>query len=99
MALALGLIPTWQFSDDPAINYNANPFVRFPPGVTQSTVQPLSGLGTPIAEYMQTPVGVPGLSGLGFFSSMWWTQRKWLALGVIGAAGVAAGVFAIKTLR
>lgn len=91
--MALALIPTWQFSDDPAVNYNVNPHVKFPAGVTQSTPQPL---GTPIVQRMRPPVGVPGL---GFFNSTWWVQRKWLALGAIGILGLAAGALAVKTLR
>lgn len=53
--LSLGLIPSWQMSMDPAVNYKINPFVQYPPGVYQTTPQPLypyyqgpelNGLGT-----------------------------------------------------
>lgn len=48
--MALGLFPDFQYSPDAAVNPNINPFVSFPPGMTQRTVQPigptLGGLGT-----------------------------------------------------
>lgn len=59
--MGLGLIPAWQFSMDPQINYKINPFVTYPDGVYQTTPQPLY-------PYYQGPEG-----GLGYsdFSSIW----------------------------
>jgi hypothetical protein len=38
----LGLIPSYQFSMDPAVNFTKiNPHVVFPPGMDQRTVQPV----------------------------------------------------------
>lgn len=109
MALALGLIPTWQFSDDPAVNININPHVKFPAGVNQLTPQPiglyptsgdanLQGLGITMAAWEKPPVGVPGFSG-SMFTSSWWFNRRWLVMTLLGIAGVGAATFAIKTLR
>lgn len=39
--MGLGLIPAWQFSMDPAVNYKINPNVVYPDGVYQTTPQPL----------------------------------------------------------
>jgi hypothetical protein len=36
----LGMIPSLQFSADPTINPNINPYVEFPEGMTQLTTQP-----------------------------------------------------------
>ncbi len=44
MALTLGLIPQWQFSHDPAINFNLNPHLMFPAGMNQLTVQPINNV-------------------------------------------------------
>ena len=82
----LGLIPQWQFSADPTINPKINPHVVFPPGVTQTTVQPIGAFYQPQS---------PNLGGL--FDSWAWTHRKGLFLGGLGLLGVAglaiAGVF------
>jgi hypothetical protein len=103
MAISLGLIPSWQFSQDPAINIGLNPRMAFPVGMNQLTVQPINnvipsgdGLGTPIARYLPKAVGVPGL---GFFDSTWWVNRKWLALGILGVLGIGTAALAAKTLR
>lgn len=37
----LGMIPSWQFSDDPAVNPKINPHVVYPEGMYQTTVQPV----------------------------------------------------------
>jgi hypothetical protein len=52
----LGMIPAWQFSQDPAVNPNINPNVVFPDGWTQSTVQPQGAFYAP---------PTPNLGGLG----------------------------------
>jgi len=54
----LGIIPSWQFSMDPAVNSKLNPFVSFPAGMTQTTIQPLG-------PYYSGPEGQLGGSGLG----------------------------------
>jgi hypothetical protein len=53
----LGLIPSWQFSMDPNENPKLNPFVKFPQGVTQQTIQPTG-------PYYQNADGsvVPGMA-------------------------------------
>ena len=115
----LGVIPTYQFSSDPAVNpYGVNPHVKFPQGWNQMTVQPvgqwptsgdanLQGLGLLMLDHEQAPAGVfspqqqifmaPGLGGV--FDSAWWTQRKWLAFGLLGALGIGAAALAVKVLR
>lgn len=108
MAIQLGLVPTWQFSPDPAVNINLNPHVQFPPGMDQLTVQPvgpyptsgdanLQGLGITMASWEKPPVGVPGFSGV--FETSWWQNRKWLAFGLLGVLGLGAAALATKVLR
>jgi hypothetical protein len=84
----LGLIPDWQFSMDPAINPKINPFVQYPPGVYQSTIQP-------IGPYFQTQPPASGMNGI--FDSWAWTNRKWLALGTVAliGLGVATGLTSV----
>jgi hypothetical protein len=36
----VGMIPSWQFSQDPGVNIHLNPHVQFPEGWNQRTVQP-----------------------------------------------------------
>jgi hypothetical protein len=106
MAISLGLIPSWQFSQDPAVNFNLNPKLSFPAGMTQQTSQPVAGalvssngvagLGTPIARFINKPAGV---AGLGIFDTVWWQQRKWLAGGLAALFGIGAIAFAAKFLR
>lgn len=47
----LGMIPSWQFDTNPAINPKINPNVVYPAGMTQTSIQPtgswLNGLGAP----------------------------------------------------
>lgn len=79
----LGLIPSWQFSMDPAINYKINPHVQFPDGIYQTTPQPLY-------PYYQGPE----LSGLrddstSMFDSWAWNNKKWLILGGVALFGLA----------
>lgn len=79
----LGLIPSWQFSSDPAVNPKINPHVVYPAGVTQTTVQPIGAFWQPAG---------PNLGGM--FDSWAWTHRKGLVLGGIGLLGLAAlGLF------
>lgn len=105
--MALALIPSWQFSQDPVVNINLNPALTFPPGVNQLSVQPfnnvvtsgdanLQGFGTPMASWLKPAVGVPGL---GFFDTVWWQQRKWIVLGGLGIVGLAGLLLAGKFLR
>jgi hypothetical protein len=69
----LGLIPSWQFSMDPAVNPKINPFVKFPEGVFQTTVQPLG-------PYFS---GMNGLNGLGESSV---ASKIWAALSIVSGA-------------
>lgn len=57
MHFGLGLMPSWQYSEDPTVNPKINPHVIYPDGMYQTTPQPaypyyqgpeLSGLGAPI---------------------------------------------------
>jgi hypothetical protein len=106
MALHLGLIPSWQFSMDPAVNPRINPHLVFPVGMNQLTVQPINNvvpsgeaqLGTPIATFLQPAVGVPKQLG-NIFTTWWWNNRKWLAVGVASLLGVGAAVVAGKVLK
>jgi len=56
----LGIYPTWQYSTDPKINPKLNPWVTFPAGMSQTTVQPMG-------PYYQGPEGLSG-RGLGDFT-------------------------------
>lgn len=105
--MALALIPSWQFSEDPAVNINLNPHLTFPPGMNQLTVQPinnvvpsgdanLQGLGITMASYEQRGVGV---KGLGVFDTWWWNNRKWIAFGALGVLGLVVAGVATKVLR
>lgn len=80
----LGIIPSWQFSMDPSVNYKINPNVQYPDGVYQTTPQPLY-------PYYQGPE----LSGM--FDSWTWQNKKWLILGGAALLGLAVvgGVSAI----
>jgi len=107
MALSLGIIPQWQFSQDPAINPGINAHLTFPVGMNQLTVQPinnvvpsgdasLQGLGITMARYL--PPGV-GVKGLGVFETWWWKNRKWIAFGSLGALALTLGALATRVLR
>ena len=75
----LGVIPDWQYSSDPRINIKINPFVTFPPGWNQRTVQPVGYVNDRVRE----------LNGLGFFTDSWWWQnRKLIVLGGVGILGL-----------
>jgi hypothetical protein len=82
----LGMIPSWQFSQDPAVNMHLNPHVKYPEGWSQMTAQP-------VGPYYAPPrIAQPTLTGLGFtnpFDSWAWTNRKWIVLGGIGLVGAA----------
>ncbi len=52
----LGFIPSWQFNRDPAQNPNLTPFMQMPPGMYQTTRQP-------VGPYMT------GMNGLGQLSA------------------------------
>jgi len=79
----LGLIPDWQFSEDPAINIKLNPHCKIPGDWTngQRTIQPLSYVpqriqGDPLAcTNGQAPCcpGLPctSLTGLGITKARW----------------------------
>lgn len=86
----LGLIPAWQFSDDPAINPKINPHVQFPEGWNQMTVQPQGAFWQPPQV---------NLGGLGIFDSWAWNNRKPLVLGGLLLFATAA-IFGVgKFLR
>lgn len=55
--MQLGIFPSWQYSADPAVNPKINPNVQYPPGMYQTTVQP-------VAPYWGGPVnGLGGVAG------------------------------------
>ena len=92
----LGFIPSWQFSQDAQTNPALNPFVKFPEGMHQTTVQP-------VGPYYQSNmsghrVDMSGTGALGLapidtvnavFDSFWWKHRKALVVGGIAVAGLA----------
>lgn len=59
MQAQLGMIPSWQFSSSPTVNIKLNDNVSFPPGWSQSTVQPVG------AYYTAARIAQPNLGGLG----------------------------------
>ena len=60
----LGIIPAWQFSMDPSVNPKINPFVKYPPGTNQSTIQALGA-----TRYQPVQLfGLGGFRGLGSVS-------------------------------
>ena len=75
--MTLGLIPSWQFNQDPNTNPALTPFVTYPPGVYQTTTQPIG------------PYFNPGLSGtLKGISSTMSTFYT-----ILSAVGGIAGVY------
>ncbi len=82
----LGILPSYQYSEDPAVNFTKiNPHVQFPPGMYQTTPQPAY-------PYYQGPMGTEGegptSKPLGFtnpLSSL--TTATKVALGIAVAAG------------
>lgn len=101
----LGYIPSWQFSQDAQTNPALNPFVKFPEGMTQTTVQPV---GPYYATNMNGhSVSLSGTGALGaepvdqinaMLDSWWWKNRKLLMIGGIAALGL--GIFGgISALR
>lgn len=96
--MALGLIPSWQFSLNPNINPNVNPYMTIPAGwATQSHPQPLPPVaGLSMLPMAPTPGGLVTSTGLGIsnpFDSWWWQHRKHLAIGgavVLGLGALAA---------
>lgn len=89
----LGLIPTWQMSDDPKVNTNLNPFVQYPEGMNQQTAQPVGYNPNWVspANFISPPLA--GLGMLDFFDSWAWRNRKWLVLG--GGSLALLGVFSL----
>lgn len=84
MIMGLGLIPAYQFSSDPAVNFTKiNPNVQYPPGVYQTTVQPI---GPYYQQWYQPPASAgvagprvtlmgPGVQFLGPVKRQsWWTR-------------------------
>jgi hypothetical protein len=51
--MGLGFVPAFQFSNDPANNPNLTPFMQMPPGMFQTTRQP-------VGPYMTGMNGVNG---------------------------------------
>jgi hypothetical protein len=61
--ISLGIIPDWQFSPDPTVNYNLNRNLVMPEGVMQTTVQPLNP--TVFGTFGPGTSDRRGLAGLG----------------------------------
>jgi hypothetical protein len=99
----LGLIPSWQFSQDAAKNPALNPFVKYPEGVFQTTAQPIGPYfssnmsGHRIALSGATPATTVVDQTNAMFDSWWWRNRKPLVVGGIALVGlsIAAGLVAI----
>lgn len=91
----LGIIPTWQFSGDPAVNPHINPFMTFPPGMTQSTVQPVGLAGpsvrllgpSPVRLMGPRPVQLLGLKGFGTISDTVSSIGTFIILGLAAWGG------------
>lgn len=80
----LGFIPAWQFNQDPAHN-PAIVNMQFPPGMFQTTVQPTG----PYYNHQLAGLGIEPLDTVNaIFDSWWWKNRKWIALGAVGALGL-----------
>lgn len=58
----LGMIPSWQFSMNPAVNPKINPHVQFPEGVYQTTAQPLGPWFNSGAQMSLRGAGLQGIS-------------------------------------
>jgi hypothetical protein len=108
--LQLGLIPSNQFSHDPKVNPELiNPYLQFPAGMNQLTIQPLQsnyptsgdanlqGLGVTMANYLPPAAAGAGISGV--FDSWWWTHRKLIAIGTVSIVGVGIVLLATKVLK
>jgi hypothetical protein len=85
----LGFIPAWQFNMDPAMNPQVTD-MRFPPGMTQSTAQP-------VGPYLGGTMDAPIDAANAMFDSWWWKNRKWIVVGTVAALGlgVLGGLAAI----
>lgn len=85
-----GIVPTWQLSSDPTVNPKLNPFVTFPDGVTQSTVQPL---GPSLGATRVRAVKLFGASGFAGFGSITDTVSSLGSVAILVLAGFGAWGF------
>jgi len=75
----LGIIPSWQFNTDANTNPLLNPHVQYPPGMSQTTVQPvgpyynshLQGLSFQTIPWRALLIGA-ALVGAGY----WYGKRR-----------------------
>jgi hypothetical protein len=72
----LGLIPSWQFSQDPVQNPNLTPYMQMPPGMYQTTLQP-------VGPYMT------GMGGLGDGMSFGEMSTAEILFGILSTASAA----------
>jgi hypothetical protein len=89
----LGIIPSWQFNPDPRTNPALTPFVTFPQGTTQVTVQP-------VGPYY-SGAAMAGLTeqANAAFDSWGWRHRRALVVGGVVAVGAAILVAVTGVLR
>lgn len=97
----LGIYPSWQYSMDPAVNPKINPNVKYPPGVFQTTVQPIGpDYGMPLAgpqvkllgppQLLGRPVQLLGLKGFGSISDTVSSIGTFVILGLAAFGGWTA---------
>jgi hypothetical protein len=85
----LGIIPSWQFNPDPRANPALTPFVQYPTGMTQVTVQPVGPYysGAAMAGIAETTNAA--------FDSWWWRHRQAIVIG--GVVAIGASILAAFT--
>ena len=102
--MALGLIPSWQFSPNPNVNPNITAYMQIPAGWrSQTHPQPLPPVAGPTVTLQQSS-GFDCRTGLGClpmaptpavlgisnpFDSFWWRHRQAIVIGGAAVAGLA----------
>lgn len=90
----LGIIPSWQFNTDANTNPLLNPHVEYPPGMYQTTVQPVGPYYN--AEFARSLQGLrfPGDGAVDslntFFDSWGWRHRKLVFFGAFALLTLSA---------
>jgi len=102
--MSLGYIPSWQFSQNAETNPRLNPHLKFPPGVYQTTVQPVGPYyASNMSGHFMTLGGTKTLAAEpveqinAIYDSFWWRHRKVIIVGSLAAItlGVIGGVAAL----
>ena len=102
---SLGIIPDWQFSPDPKVNPNINPYVNIPAGWMSQSLPAQNGFLAPRApeagaqfmpanDAQKAALGYQMVEQLGAipnpFESWWWVNRKPLVIGGVVLLGLGA---------